>query len=100
MNSAEIRQVATRECQTIREKADEEISALEVRAEEKVRSMLQELLVNIKPLQDTYAREGMLDEALAIRERIRQMRGQAFNVQLDPGHVGCSEADYGKSFLY
>jgi LCCL domain len=100
MNSAEIRKVMERECESIREQADAKIAALQTGADDKIRTLTQELLARIKPIQDKYAKDGMLDEALTIRERIRQMRGQAFNVQPDPGHVGGNSEHYGKSFLY
>jgi hypothetical protein len=98
--AADLRQGVERECQAIRQKADQDVAAIEHRVEEKIRGMMQELLMTLKPMQDKYAKEGLLDEALMIRDRIRQLRSSAFNVQADPGHVHSSDGERGKSFLY
>src|SRR5262249_19239525 len=37
--------------------------------------------------QQRYAREGLLDEALAIRARVRQLRGDLLGVRPDPGNL-------------
>src|ERR1043166_6761447 len=79
--SADIRETAEREAAAIREKADEEAAKITTRADDKLQALTQELLEKIKPLVNKNAKEGMLDEALTIRERIRSMRGAAFNVQ-------------------
>jgi beta-lactamase regulating signal transducer with metallopeptidase domain len=44
-------------------------------AEQKIAELRQQAMARLKELQDQYARNGQLDEAVAIRDRIRQMQG-------------------------
>ena len=48
-----------------------------------------------------YARDGKLDEALAIRARVRQLRGDLLGVRPDPGNLTeFTAADVGRSVLF
>jgi hypothetical protein len=52
-------------------------------------------------MQERYAREGKLDEALAIRARIRQLRSDLLGVRPDPGNLtGFGPGDIGRSLLF
>jgi ElaB/YqjD/DUF883 family membrane-anchored ribosome-binding protein len=98
---AELRQEADREADEVRRRAEEELSAIRRRAEESMRSQLADLVREVKPIQEEYVRAGKLDEALTIRERLRQLRSTtAQEVRPDPGILYVQDADHGKSFLY
>jgi hypothetical protein len=58
------------------------------------------LLDRLRELQQHYTREGLLDEALAIRARVRQLRGDLLGVRSDPGTLTeFSAADAGRTAL-
>lgn len=95
-----VRQKADREIARIRQKADREIALLQEKRDESVRSLHAELAEKLKPLQQSYAREGLLDEALAIRGQIRQFRSGAQGVQPAPDNLAGFESEVGKVFLF
>jgi len=59
--------------------------------EEDVRTRQRSLLEALKPLQDQCAREGKLDEALAILERVRGLKANLLQAQPDPGSLAGME---------
>jgi hypothetical protein len=69
----------------IQKKADKEIQPLRDRAVQK-----------LKALQDKYCREAKLDEALAIREKIKEIKG----ILPDPGQLRIQVTDIGKVFHF
>ena len=69
----------------IRKKADLEIRPLRDRA-----------VLKLKALQDKYCREAKLDEALAIREKIKEIKG----ILPDPGKLHLQVTDIGKVFHF
>jgi hypothetical protein len=69
----------------IRKKADKEVQPLRDRAVQK-----------LKALQDKYCREARLDEALAIREKIKEIKG----ILPDPGRLQIQVTDIGKVFHF
>lgn len=78
---------ARQQIDTIRARAEVAIAEIEMRAEEEVRGRQRELALRLKPLQDAYARDGQLDEALAIRERLRDLRASVAQARPDPGSL-------------
>src|SRR3712207_7272398 len=61
---------------------------------------VRELVDGLRALQERYARDGKLDEALAIRARVRQLRGDLLGVRPDPGNlIEFSPADAGRAVL-
>src|SRR5262245_56750197 len=85
----------------IRARADRAVVEIQTRVEEEVRVRQQRLYRELKPLQDRYAKEGKLDEALAIRERFRNLRGGLFQAQANPGNLaGYQPATPGSSVLF
>lgn len=98
---AQIRDQATRQATEIRARADQVASELEERAEQEVRQQQLALYQVLRPLQDRFAREGRLDEALAIRDRIRSLRSSLLQAQPDPGSLGyLREPRIGSSMLF
>jgi hypothetical protein len=51
-------------------------------------------------LQESYAREGKLDQALAIRACIRRLRSSSIGVPLDPGNLLNHQGQIGKSLVF
>src|SRR5262245_16994906 len=98
---AMLRENATRQATEIRARADEAAAEIEDRAEQQVRDRQLELYRTLRPLQDRFARDGRLDEALAIRERIRSLRASLLQAQPDPGSLSyLREPRVGSSMLF
>jgi hypothetical protein len=99
--TAEIRDEAESECAAIRDRADGEVARVEQASTRELAPLVRELVDSLRKMQEAYAREGKLDEALAIRARVRQLRGDLLGVRFDPGNLSeFTEADVGRAFLY
>src|SRR5262245_12588984 len=98
--SAAIREVADRECEAIRARADAELAAVQQSTTRELAPLVRALLDQLRDLQQRYAREGKLDEALAIRARVRQLRGDLLGVRPDPGNLSeFTVAEAGRTVL-
>lgn len=86
--------------QRIRAKADRDVATVEQGAEAAIRERLGELARILKPMQDQYAREGRLDEALAIRARVRAARSGGLQIEPAPESLDFRSTDVGKTFLF
>src|SRR5258708_1424537 len=82
-----LRAHAEEQIDQIRARADRAVAEIQGKLDEEVRVRRQRLYRELKPLQDKYARDGKLDEALAIRERLRGLRGSLLQAQADPGNL-------------
>jgi hypothetical protein len=82
-----LRAHAEEQIDQIRARADRAVADLQGKVDEDVRARRQRLYRELKPLQDKYAKDGKLDEALAIRERLRGLRGKLLQAQADPGNL-------------
>src|SRR6516162_10032909 len=71
----------------VRRKADKKIEELTAEGRDKVRARVEKVLAALKPLQVAYAKDGLLDEALAIRDQIKQLRTDTGDAQPDPGNL-------------
>jgi hypothetical protein len=91
--TAELRDEAEREITAIRERADAEVARAEQAATRELAPLVRELVDSLRRMQETYARDGKLDEALAIRARIRQLRSDLLGVRFDPGNLTEFTAD-------
>ncbi|MCI0704791.1 MAG: hypothetical protein L0241_27350 [Planctomycetia bacterium] len=98
--SAEIRESADRECEAIRAQADAELAAIQQSTTRELAPLVRTLLDQLRDLQQRYARDGKLDEALAIRARVRQLRGDLLGVRSDPGNLSeFTAGDGGRTVL-
>ena len=95
-----LQQKADKDAAAVRERADQEVEELMDKARKKVEGHLEKLVAELKPLQVAHAREGQLDEALAIREQIKQLRTQAGGTEPDPGNLVGYQGQVGKTFLF
>jgi hypothetical protein len=84
---AAIRARATEQTDEVRARADQAAAEIEDRAADEVRQRQLGLLRLLRPMQDEAARAGRLDEALAIRDRIRGLRSSLLQAQPDPGSL-------------
>ncbi len=91
---------AEREAHRIRQKADRDLTLLQEKRDESVQALQQELAEKLKPLQTQYAREGLLDEALAIRAEIRRLRQGGRAVEPGPDTLEGYVHHVGRSFLF
>jgi hypothetical protein len=95
-----IREAAERECEAIRARAETELAAVQQHTTRELAPLVRALLDQLRELQQRYTREGLLDEALAIRARVRQLRGDLLGVRPDPGTLTeFTAADTGRTAL-
>ena len=85
--TAAIREEAEQECAAIRARADAAAAKAEQAATRELAPLVRELVDTLRGLQERYTREGKLDEALAIRARVRQLRSDLLGVRPDPGSL-------------
>ena len=96
-----VRDIAEREIAAIRLRLDAEEAAVQLEASRELSPLLRDLFAQLKSLQANYAGTGMLDEALAIRARLRTLRADLFGVKADPGSMSdFGSTDVGKSYLF
>jgi hypothetical protein len=95
-----IRDKADKEAAAIRRKADREIDELTERSQEKIQVQIEKVIAELKPLQQSYVREGLLDEALAIRDQIKQLKGFQGGAEPNPGNLVALQGEVGRSFLF
>jgi hypothetical protein len=91
---------AGRDVARIRQKAERDAAAVESKKDAATQQLRQELSERLKPVQIAYAKEGKLDEALAIRAQVRSMRLGGAHVEPAPERLSCQAEDVGKTFLY
>lgn len=85
----------------IRARADRAAAEIQGKLDEEVRVLRQRLYRELKPMQEKYAKQGKLDEALAIRERARGLRGSLLQALGDPGSLsGFTNPPAGSSRLF
>jgi hypothetical protein len=99
--AAEIRDEAEREVAAIREAAEAAAARAEQAATRELAPLVRELVDSLRQMQETYTREGKLDEALAIRARVRQLRGDLLGVRPDPGNLTeFTAGDIGRTVMF
>jgi hypothetical protein len=67
-------------------------SAIQKKADREIQPLRDRAVKRLKALQDKYCREAKLDEALAIREKIKEIKG----ILPDPGQLRLQVTDIGK----
>ena len=95
-----LRDKTQKDAAAVQQKADREIAELNERCQQKVQAQVDKLAAELKPLQQSYAREGKLDEALAIRAQINQLQVVQGGAEPDPGTLVGLQGEIGKSFLF
>lgn len=99
--STELRDEADREIAEVQDRVDAEVARIEQSATRELAPLVRELVDSLRAMQERYAREGKLDEALAIRARVRQLRGDLLGVRADPGNLTeFSIIDIGRVLLF
>jgi hypothetical protein len=97
----DLRDEADRECASIQERVDESVARVEQAATRDLAPLVRELVDSLRRMQEQYTRDGKLDEALAIRARVRQLRGDLLGVRTDPGNLTeFTVADVGRVSLF
>ena len=79
---------------------DTESSAIRQKAEQEIQSKRHALIIALQALQDNYTRAAKLDEAVAIREIIRQMKVSHLKVLPNPGSLTEYRDRIGESFFF
>ena len=92
---------AQRRCAEVMAEAEAQAAAAGLAAQREAAPALRQLFEGLRSLQESYARQGKLDEALAIRARVRQLRGDLMGVRPDPGILTAfTTADAGRALLF
>jgi ElaB/YqjD/DUF883 family membrane-anchored ribosome-binding protein len=98
---AAIRSEADQKMEAIRRQADTDAAAVQAEAARELSPVLRNLFNRLKEMQCEFLKEGKLDEALAVRNRLRAMRSDLFGVKPDPGNLTeFGSGDYGKCLLF
>ena len=109
---ADVRRQSERAVAAVRDQADREIAAIRVKADAdaataqrdaagQLSPLLRDLFGRLKTVQAECLRTGDLDGALAVRSRLRTLRGDLFGVQPDPGNLtDFGPSDIGKVLLF
>ena len=82
------------------EKYEQEAAAIQKKADAEIQAKKEKLIKELKALQDAYCKDGKLDEAVAIRDKIRLLRRGALEVRPDPGYLASYRDQVGKSFVF
>jgi hypothetical protein len=99
--TTELRDEADRECAAIQERTEAAVARAEQAATRELAPLVRELVDSLRGMQERYARDGKLDEALAIRARVRQLRGDLLGVRGDPGNLTeYTISDIGRVLLF
>ena len=99
--ATELRAEVEQEVAVIRGRADAEVARAEQAATRELAPLVRELVDSLRKMQEAYVRDGKLDEALAIRARIRQLRSDLLGVRTDPGNLTeFSAAEAGRVVLF
>jgi ElaB/YqjD/DUF883 family membrane-anchored ribosome-binding protein len=97
----DVRDEADRDCAAIQERAEAAVARIEQAATRELAPRVRELVDSLRRMQEQYTRDGKLDEALAIRARVRQLRGDLLGVRADPGNLTeFTVADVGRTALF
>lgn len=96
----ELEQTTQHKIEQIEARRQQEIQALRADLDEKKQRVQQAVIAELKPLQESYTRRGLLDEALAIREQIRMLKGKGQVLPAPTNLTQFGVADVGKSFVY
>jgi hypothetical protein len=96
-----LREEADRKAAEIKQAAEAEVAAVQAEAAKELSPLLRDLFHQLKGMQAEFMKEGKLDEALAVRNRLRGLRSDLFGVKPDPGNLTeFGSADYGKSLVF
>lgn len=79
---------------------DEDSEAIRLEAERKIAIERRELAKKLKELQDKYTKAAMLDEAVAIRDKIRSLSDSTMPAQADPGTMSNFANRIGEKFYF
>lgn len=96
-----IRDEAERKADEVKRAADAEVAAVQAEAAKELSPLLRDLFHQLKAMQAEFMKDGKLDEALAVRNRLRGLRSDLFGVKPDPGNLTeFSSADHSKALIF
>src|SRR5262249_9239766 len=95
----EVRNAAELQVGQVRKRAEAQIADIQQRADDAIRAQALGLAQAVRPLLEGCLKAGKLGEALAIRDRLRQLRTGMMEVLPDPGALHLTQADFGKTYF-
>lgn len=96
-----IREEAERKADEIKRAAEGEVARTQAEAAKELSPLLRDLFHQLKAMQAEFMKEGKLDEALAVRNRLRGLRSDLFGVKADPGNMtDFTSADFSKALVF
>jgi hypothetical protein len=75
------------EAQRVTAALDEDVMAIRAEAQERIAARTREAVAQLQRIQDDYCRAAKLDEAVAVRDRIRALMASSLQAQPDPGNL-------------
>ncbi len=84
----------------IKEQKALEIKDVREHAEQRIRLESQHLADKLKPIMESYAKDGKLNEALAIRAKLKQCKQLSTAVRPDPGTLADYEDEINRTFYF
>jgi hypothetical protein len=79
---------------------EQDVAEIPKKAEESIKKQRDAVLVELKKVQDAFCKEAKLDEAVAVRDLIRNLKAGVTNALPDPGYINNAATDIGKVFFY
>jgi hypothetical protein len=88
------------DAQKLIEELDQETKAIQEKADKEIKTRKDKVIERLKQLQDTYCRALKIDEAIAIRDKIRLIKAAAVDFKPDPVRLSGYSDQIGKSFVF
>jgi hypothetical protein len=81
---------------------EQEAQEIQKKADAEKKAKREKAIKALKELQDAYCKAAKLDEAVAIRDKIRELKGgvSPANIKPDPGNLVAFRAEVGKVFYF
>lgn len=84
----------------IMESYKQRAAATKKEANRKINAFKKETIEDLKVVQEQYTKQGLLDEAVAVRDLIRALKTPPFTVRPDPGSMTAFQNQIGKTFYF
>ena len=79
---------------------DSDSANIRQKAEQEIQAKRQALIQSLQTLQDSYTRDARLDEAVAIRDTIRQLKASGLKALPDPGNLAAYVNQIGETIYF
>jgi len=88
------------EAQVLAEMLERDIAAIKKKADDDIRTATEKCHAQLQQLQDTFSKAGQLDEAVAVRDRLRLLKSGGVLALPDPGDLSKYYDKVGQVFYF